>query len=106
MVTSNPGDVLARCWNRQIGRLIPASFADVTVLRAKGTGDVWSQIINATENEVMLVVVGGKARYGDAAAMKSAAATNTTSLTINGRKRSLALAPPTGSTQTIEWTDA
>jgi 5-methylthioadenosine/S-adenosylhomocysteine deaminase len=105
MITSNPGDVLARCWNRPIGRLIPNSFGDVTVLRPKGTTNVWSQIVNATESEVMLVVVGSKARYGDAALMKSAGATATTAITINGTQRSLALAPPTGTTAATQWSD-
>ena len=62
MVTSNPGDLLSRCWLRQIGRLLPDSFADVTVLQPRGIGDVWSQIVTATEREVLLVVVGGKPR--------------------------------------------
>ncbi len=105
MVTSNPGDVLTRCWNRQVGRLIPGSFGDVTVLRAKGTGDVWSQIVNATENEVMLTVVGGKARYGDAATMKSAANSPTTTLTINSTQRSLALTNLSDHTKPFQWTD-
>ena len=105
MVTSNPGDVLARCWNRQIGRLIPNSFGDVTVIRAKDASNVWSQIVNATENEIMLVVVGSKARYGDAALMKSAGVTATTTITINGTQRSLALAPPTGTTAAVQWSD-
>ena len=105
MITSNPGDVLARCWNRQIGRLIPDSFADVTVIRAKGAANVWSQIVNATENEVMLVVVGGKARYGDPALMTAASTAPTTKITVNGTQRSLALAPPTGTTAVVQWAD-
>ena len=60
MITSNAGDVLERCWSKQVGRLTQGSFGDVTVLRPKGNGDVWSQVVNATEREVMLVVVGGK----------------------------------------------
>ena len=60
MITSNPGDALARCWSRQVGRLTKGSFGDVTVIRPNGEGDVWSQILNATEREVMLVVVEGR----------------------------------------------
>ncbi len=105
MITSNPGDVLARCWSRQIGRLTPGAFGDVTVIRAKGTANAWTQIVNATENEVMLVVIGGKARYGDTAAMKSAAAAPTTTLTINATQRALALTDPTDNTQAFHWND-
>ena len=87
MVTSNAGDVLSRCWSRQIGRLIPGAFADVTVLRRRGNGDVWSQIVAATEREVVLAVVGSVPRYGDADAMTAAGATLTSSLSVGGTKR-------------------
>jgi hypothetical protein len=103
MVTSNPGDVLARCWSRQIGRLIQGSFGDVTVLKPRGSGDIWSQIVNATEREVMLVVVGGKPRYGDASAMTSAGPT--TALSISGRQRKLAIPDPKDSSKAFQWTD-
>jgi len=103
MVTSNPGDILARCWSRQIGRLVQGSLGDVTVLKPRGNGDVWSQIVNATEREVMLVVVGGKPRYGDASAMTSAGPTTT--LNISGRQRKLAIPDPKDNTKAFQWTD-
>src|SRR4029453_2057149 len=59
MITSNPGDALARCWNKQIGRLTKDGFADVTILRAQGTKPVWTQIVESTEADIILVVVGG-----------------------------------------------
>ena len=105
MITTNPGDALAACWSRQIGRLTPGSFGDVTVIRPRGTAAVWTQIVNATENEIMLVVVGGKARYGDPALMTAASTAPTTKITVNGTQRSLALAPPTGTTATVQWSD-
>ncbi len=105
MVTSNPGDILARCWSRQIGRLVQGSLGDVTVLKPRGNGDVWSQIVNATEREVMLVVVGGKPRYGDANAMTAASAGPTTSLSISGRQRKLAIPDPKDNTKAFQWTD-
>jgi 5-methylthioadenosine/S-adenosylhomocysteine deaminase len=105
MITSSPGDALQRCWSRQVGRLTPGSFGDVTILRPKGTGDVWSQVVNATEDEVMLVVVAGKPRYGDAAVMQSAASAPSTPITINGTQRSLAIPNPTDPTKAFAWTD-
>jgi hypothetical protein len=105
MVTSNPGDILSRCWTRSIGRLAHGAFADVTVVRPHGTGDVWSQILNATEGDVMLVVVNGQARYGDSGAMKAAGATPTTTLTVGGIKRSLAIADPKDKMKAWRWTD-
>jgi 5-methylthioadenosine/S-adenosylhomocysteine deaminase len=105
MITSGAGDMLARCWSRQIGRLLPGSFGDVTVLRPQGQGDIWSQIVNATEREVMLVVVGGKPRYGDAAAMKSSGAGPTTAISVSGIARALSIPDPTDSTKAFQWTD-
>jgi 5-methylthioadenosine/S-adenosylhomocysteine deaminase len=105
MITSNAGDVLERCWSKQVGRLTQGSFGDVTVLRPKGKGDVWSQVVNATEREVMLVVVGGKARYGDAATMKAAKAGPMTTLSVGGKDRGLAIIDPTDNTKAFEWTD-
>jgi len=105
MVTSNPGDALARCWSRHLGRLAEGSFGDVTVLRPHGDGDVWSQIVKATERDVMLVVVKGKPRYGDAAAMTQAGAGPSTTLTVSGHQRRLAIPYATDSTKTFEWSD-
>src|SRR5258708_13511295 len=65
MVTSNPGDILPRCWSRQIGRLVQASLANVTALKQRGSGDVWSQIVNATKLEANLLVVSRKPLYRD-----------------------------------------
>jgi len=105
MVTTNPGDVLARCWSRQVGRLVQGSFGDVTVLRSSGDGDVWSQIVNATEKDVMLVVVKGKPRYGDAAAMTQASAGPSTTLSVSGRQRRLTIPDPTDNTKAFEWSE-
>jgi 5-methylthioadenosine/S-adenosylhomocysteine deaminase len=105
MLTSNPGDVLTRCWSRQIGRLMQGSFGDVTVFKPHGHGDIWSQIVNATEREVMLVVVGGKARYGDVAVMKGAGAGPSTTMSIAGRQRALAIPDPKDSTKAFQWAD-
>jgi len=105
MVTSNAGDVLSRCWPKPIGSLVHGAFGDVTVLRPHGSGDVWSKIVNATESDVMLVVVNGTARYGDSAAMKAAGATPTTKLTVAGIQRKLAIADPKDSKKAWPWTD-
>jgi 5-methylthioadenosine/S-adenosylhomocysteine deaminase len=104
-ITSNPGDALSRCWSRPTGRLVQGSFGDVTVLQGNGSGDVWSQIVNATEREVMLVVIGGKPRYGDADAMAAAGASPTTSMKVSGRQRKLAITDPADSSKAFQWTE-
>jgi 5-methylthioadenosine/S-adenosylhomocysteine deaminase len=105
MVTSNPGDVLARCWSRPFGRLVPGGFPDVTVLRPKGCGDVWSQVVAATEREVMLAVFDGKPRYGDAALMSAAGASLSSTLTVAGVKRSFAIPDPADAKKAWSWAD-
>ena len=105
MVTSNAGDVLSRCWSRQIGRFVQGSFADVTVVRPRGNADVWSQIVAATEREIMLVVSGSRPRYGDADAMTAAGAKITTNLIINGTKRKLAVSDPQDQNKPWQWDD-
>jgi len=106
MITINAGDVLSRCWSRPIGRLVQGGFGDVTVLRSRDGGqEVWSQIVQATEREVMLVVVGGRARYGDAEAMTAAGERPASSLTLSGIKRKLAIANPTDPTKAWGWRD-
>lgn len=70
MITSNPGDILERNWNKRVGRLTPGAFADVTVIRAKSTKPVWTQIVESTEADIVLVVVGGTPRYGDTKLMQ------------------------------------
>jgi cytosine/adenosine deaminase-related metal-dependent hydrolase len=105
MITANPGDELARCWSRQVGRLVPGAFGDVTVIRSRGAGNAWSQVVAATEGEVMLVVVGGKPRYGDAAAMLAGRANVSTTLTVKGAQRRLAIPNPAQPGQAWAFSD-
>ena len=103
MVTTNPGDALSRCWKKTIGRLTPNAFADITVLRPKGSKPVWTQIVESTEDEVMLVVQGGIARYGDAALMTKARQTPSSPITVRGRKRRFAIPDPDDQTKAWTW---
>jgi 5-methylthioadenosine/S-adenosylhomocysteine deaminase len=103
MVTANPGDALAQCWSRTIGRLVPGGYGDVTVLRSKGNGDVWSQVVAATEKEVMLVVYNSLPRYGDAKAMLAARPTVSSPLTVKGIARRFAIPDPDDATTAWSW---
>jgi cytosine/adenosine deaminase-related metal-dependent hydrolase len=105
MVTSNAGAVLSRCWRKQIGTLTTGAFGDVTVLRSSGNGDVWSQIVNATERDVLLVVVGGIPRYGESSVMTEAGAGSAASVTIAGIKRKLMIPNPADPTTSWRWTE-
>jgi 5-methylthioadenosine/S-adenosylhomocysteine deaminase len=103
MVTTNPGDALSRCWKKAVGRLTPGAFGDVTVLRPNGAGSVWTRVVESTEDDIMLVVYGGLARYGDAGLMTASAATPTSTMTLRGRRRRFAVADPEHPGQAWTW---
>ena len=103
MVTSNPGDLLARCWGRPIGRLVPGGFADVTVVRGHGPGDAWHRILAATELHVELVVVKGVPRYGDEDLMLAAGAPEAFPMTVRKRRKLAALPDPADTARAWSW---
>jgi len=94
MVTTNPGDALSRCWKKTVGRLTPDAFADIVVLRSRGKEPVWTQVVESTEDDVMLVVQGGIARYGDASLMTKAGVTPSSPIKVSGRNRRFAIPDP------------
>jgi 5-methylthioadenosine/S-adenosylhomocysteine deaminase len=105
MVTVNPGRILERCWNVPVGRLVPGALGDLTVIRATGTTRLASQVVNATEDTIALVIVDGEPRYGDRNLMTAAKATNPFALTVANRKRLVSLPPrpPIGTTPAQNW---
>jgi 5-methylthioadenosine/S-adenosylhomocysteine deaminase len=105
MVTSNPGDVLSRCWGRAIGRLVAGAFADLTVFRPKGSASVWTQVVESTEREVSLVVCGGTPRYGDAALMKAPSLGPSRPITVRGMTRRFAIPDGEQTGRVWSWPD-
>ncbi len=61
MVTVNPATILG--WQGLLGSLEPTKLADIAVVSGK-TGDPYRHLIDATEGDIRLVVIGGVARYG------------------------------------------
>lgn len=104
MVTTNAGVLLERCWNQPVGQLVEGAFADITVLRGRGTGSAWKRIVAATERDVSLVVIDGVPRYGDATLMKQATTPPTFKMTLAGRSRAVALPDPANPTAAWSWT--
>ena len=101
MATCLPGDVLARAWRRQVGRLQPGAQADLVVINAKRRADAFRTIVRATEDDVDLVVINGERRYGTQDLMTGA---NTmTTLTVGGRAMQLSLGQPSDLTKAWEW---
>ncbi len=61
MVTISPAQILG--WQGSLGSIEPGKLADLTVV-AGGTGYPYSHLIDATESEIQLVIIGGTGRYG------------------------------------------
>lgn len=69
MVTTNPADAIG--WTKYVGRLEVGLYADIAVFTKRtDSTDPYRAIVDATEKDVRLVVVGGDPLYGDVALMK------------------------------------
>jgi cytosine/adenosine deaminase-related metal-dependent hydrolase len=104
MITSVPGDALARAWQQPVGRLVRGALGDVTVL-ARRHRDVWANVVRARDADVLLVVVGGAPRFGTVPLMRAAGARNTTAVPIGSASRRVTLVRPDDTTATWTWTD-
>jgi 5-methylthioadenosine/S-adenosylhomocysteine deaminase len=102
MVTANPGDALAVAWGPQVGRLQDGAAADVLVCEHHDA-DPFRNLIEATERHVRLVLVRGRAHYGTPALMKAAGATDVDTVTVDGKRRALAIRQPGKSDATLNW---
>ena len=97
LVTSNPADALE--WTDKVGRLRPQLHADVLVVDDRHD-DPYRNLIEATENDVELVVVGGKPRYGRTKLMRAAGAEAPEAIRQAGAGRSISLG---GSEEPLTW---
>jgi 5-methylthioadenosine/S-adenosylhomocysteine deaminase len=91
MVTANPADALG--WSDRIGRVRPGLLADLLVLR-RNQPDPHRNLIEATEQDVRLVLVGGRPVYGTPAFMRSSGAHEPEPIAVGGRRRSISLRDP------------
>ncbi|MEV6413537.1 amidohydrolase family protein [Kribbella sp. NPDC051718] len=92
LATSNPGEALSGIWPHPLGRLEKGALADL-IVTTPGT-DVYRNLINATEANLRLVVVGGRPRYGVRPLM-SALAPTATPITVGRLARSIDYGDPT-----------
>jgi cytosine/adenosine deaminase-related metal-dependent hydrolase len=100
MVTANPADALG--WSDRIGRVKPGLLADLLVLRRR-VPDPHRNLIEATEHDVRLVLVGGRPVYGTPAFMRSSGARQVESITVGGRRRSISLRDPGVPDADMSW---
>jgi 5-methylthioadenosine/S-adenosylhomocysteine deaminase len=67
MVTVSPAQILG--WQGSLGSVEPGKLADLTVV-AGTTGDPYGHLIDATEGDIALVIIGGVGRYGTPALLQ------------------------------------
>jgi cytosine/adenosine deaminase-related metal-dependent hydrolase len=67
MVTLSPAQILG--WQSLLGSIEPGKLADLTVV-ARRTGDPYRHLIDATESDIRLVIIGGIGRYGTPALLQ------------------------------------
>jgi 5-methylthioadenosine/S-adenosylhomocysteine deaminase len=101
MATCLPGDELARAWGRQVGRLQPGAQADLVVIQAKRGADAYPTIVAATEEDIDLVVIEGRPRYGTRELM--AGADHATEVPVGTRSMLLSLSQPDAPDKPWEW---
>ena len=91
MITCNPGDALASAWGKVVGRLQPEALADIVVIASKAGGNVFDTVLAATEDDVQLVMVGGKPLYGTPGFMQASGASDARPLQFGSLDRRLAM---------------
>jgi cytosine/adenosine deaminase-related metal-dependent hydrolase len=102
MVTASPGDFLARAWNRPVGRLAETALGDALVV-ARRRSDPWENLVAARESDVLLVVVGGRARYGTYTLMRAAGESITSPVRLGRIVRRVVLSRPDDPAQPWSW---
>lgn len=105
MVTCHPGDVLARAWHRQVGRLQRGAIADLLVISAEPRARAFHRVVTATETDVELVVVDGRPRYGTPSRMRQAKADHVTPIQVAGRDMRLSLTKSDDADSAWDWSD-
>jgi 5-methylthioadenosine/S-adenosylhomocysteine deaminase len=100
MVTSNPADALG--WGDRIGRVKAGLRGDLLVLPRRRP-DPYRNLIEATELDVRLVLVGGRPVYGTPALMAAAGGRGLDPVAVGGRRRMLALRDPALPDADMSW---
>lgn len=102
MVTSNAGDALGRAWGERFGRIRAGLMADL-VVTVPNHDDPYRNLIESTERHVRLVLVGGRAAFGNDSLMEAAAATSPEPITVAGIRRSIAMLDPAIPDADMTW---
>jgi len=69
MATRNPAAILK--WDTKLGTIANGKFADLLVVKGV-TGDPYAHLIKSREQDIVLVTIGGRPRYGTKTTMQKA----------------------------------
>lgn len=69
MATRNPAAILK--WDGKLGTIAKGNLADLLVVKGSG-GDPYGHLIGSREQDIVLVTIGGRPRYGTNKAMQQA----------------------------------
>jgi 5-methylthioadenosine/S-adenosylhomocysteine deaminase len=83
LATANPAKILH--WDKNLGTLEAGKLADFIVITGT-TGDAYQHLIKARENDISLVVIDGRPRYGTTQTMQGLGATGE-AITVKGTAR-------------------
>ena len=91
-------------WEQQLGRIADGALADLLVIGARD-GDPWDRLVEATEADVDLVVVGGVPRYGSKTLMQHLQAAGEP-VTIDGAAKAFNLAAQDSPVSDLSYAEA
>ena len=93
LATREPGLTLELAWGRPVGRLVEGALADI-VVTTKRSPDPYRSLLDATERNVRMVLVGGLPVYGTRSLLAKAGATDVERITVAGVSRAICMKLP------------
>jgi cytosine/adenosine deaminase-related metal-dependent hydrolase len=103
MATHVPASIVK--WDSLVGSLEPGKRADLVMVDAAPDGDVYASLIAAHETAVQLVVIDGRAVFGEPALMSSLGAAGE-ALSIGGEPRVIDYGPGDPKVPTVTYAEA
>lgn len=100
MATTNPARALG--WQDRVGRIAPGLFADIVVVRRRRDDD-HRNLIQATERDVLLVLVGGRPVYGIGSLLALAGVSGAEPIYVAGVRRAIQMLDPAITDADITW---
>jgi len=102
MVTSSPADAVDL--GDRVGRIRVGLRADLVVM-AQRHGDPYRNLIESTEDHVLLVAVGGRVCYGSPELVRATRVGNVEPLRVGSATRAVSMPDPSVASSVRSWTD-